>query len=156
MSPPFLLPFFGEARGITALFIMGNLPEAALSAPSLLNTYIPVLVMAGVAILLAGVLIGLSHILGPKRPTPQKLAPYECGVTPIGSARERFPIKFYLIAMLFIIFDIETVFLYPWAVTYRHSGSMILFNLVEMLVFVIILFVGYYYVWKRGAFEWDS
>lgn len=135
---------------------MGTLPEAAASAPSLLNTYIPVLVMAGVAILLAGVLIGLSHILGPKRPTPQKLAPYECGVTPIGSARERFPIKFYLIAMLFIIFDIETVFLYPWAVTYRHSGSMILFNLVEMLVFVVILFVGYYYVWKRGAFEWDS
>ena len=135
---------------------METLPEAATSAPSLLNTYIPVLVMAGVAVLLAGVLIGLSYILGPKRPTPQKLAPYECGVTPIGSARERFPIKFYLIAMLFIIFDIETVFLYPWAVTYRHSGSMILFNLVEMLVFVVILFVGYYYVWKRGAFEWDT
>lgn len=125
-------------------------------SPSLLNTYIPVLVMAGVAIILAGVLIGLSYLLGPKRPTPQKLAPYECGVTPIGSARERFPIKFYLMAMLFIVFDIETVFLYPWAVTYTHSGSMILFNLAEMLVFVVILFVGYYYVWKRGAFEWES
>ncbi len=122
---------------------------------SLLNTYIPVLVMGGFAVFLVAVFIYLSWNLGPRRPTPQKLAPYECGVTPIGSARERFPIKFYLIAMLFIIFDIETVFLYPWAVTYRSSGSMMLFNLGEMAVFVAILFVGYIYVWRRGAFEWD-
>ena len=123
--------------------------------PSLLNSYIPVLIMGLGALAVAGGLIGLSYILGPKRPTPQKLAPYECGVTPIGSARERFPVKFYLIAMLFIVFDIETVFLYPWAVTYVHSGSMIWFNLSEMLLFVAILFIGYYYVWKRGAFEWE-
>ncbi len=122
---------------------------------SLLNSYIPVLVMGVVAVIVVTVLLGLSAILGPRRPTPQKLAPYECGVTPIGSARERFPIKFYLIAMLFIVFDIETVFLYPWAVTYRNSGAMMLFNLGEMAVFVAILFVGYYYVWKRGAFEWE-
>lgn len=122
---------------------------------SLLNSYIPVLVMGIAAVALAAALIGLNSILGPSRPNPQKLSPYECGVTPIGSARERFPIKFYLIAMLFIVFDIETVFLYPWAVTFIHSGSMILFNLFEMLLFVAILFVGYYYVWKRGAFEWE-
>lgn len=122
---------------------------------SLLNSYIPVLVMGVFAVVLVTAFIALSWVLGPKRPTPQKLMPYECGVTPIGSARERFPIKFYLIAMLFIVFDIETVFLYPWAVTYRSSHGLILFNLVEMLVFVAILFVGYFYVWKRGAFEWE-
>ena len=123
--------------------------------PSLLNTYIPVLIMGVFAVVLVAAFIGLSWVLGPKHPTPQKEMPYECGVTPIGSARERFPIKFYLIAMLFIVFDIETVFLYPWAVTYRNSGSLILFNLVEMLVFVAILFVGYFYVLKRGAFQWE-
>ena len=123
--------------------------------PSLLCSYIPVLVLGAGAIVIAALLIGLSVILGPKRPTPQKNAPYECGVTPIGSARERFPIKFYLVAMLFIVFDIETVFLYPWAVTYRSSGWMMLFNLAEMAIFIAILFVGYIYVWKRGAFEWD-
>lgn len=123
--------------------------------PSLLNSYIPVLVMGVFAVVLVTAFIGLSHVLGPKRPSPQKNAPYECGVTPIGSARERFPIKFYLIAMLFIVFDIETVFLYPWAVTYRASGGMMIFNLLEMLLFVAILFVGYYYVWKRGAFDWE-
>ena len=126
-----------------------------------LNTYIPVLVMVAAALGLAAILTVLSWVLGPHRPTPQKLAPYECGVTPVGSARERFPIKFYLIAMLFIIFDIETVFLYPWAVTYRHANVLfgykgaMLFNLAEMAVFVAILFVGYIYVWRKGAFEWD-
>lgn len=130
------------------------MPDSA-AAPSLLNTYIPVLVTGIGAVVLALTFVGLSALLGPRRPTPQKTAPYECGVTPIGSARERFPIKFYLIAMLFILFDIETVFLYPWAVIYRKSGAMMLFNLGEMALFVAILFVGYYYIWRRGAFEWD-
>lgn len=129
--------------------------ETATAAPNLLYSYIPVLVLGIVAVGLAAVMTTLSWLLGPRRPTPQKLAPYECGVTPIGSARERFPIKFYLIAMLFIVFDIETVFLYPWAVTYRNSGGMMLFNLAEMFVFMVILFVGYIYVWRKGAFEWD-
>ena len=83
------------------------------------------------------------------------MATYESGVTPIGSARERFPIKFYLIAMLFIVFDIETVFLYPWAVNYKNSGGLMLFNLAEMAVFIAILLVGYVYVWRKGAFEWE-
>jgi NADH-quinone oxidoreductase subunit A len=128
---------------------------APVAAVSLLNSYIPVLVMGAFAVVLVAAFIYLSWNLGPRRPTPQKLAPYECGVTPIGSARERFPIKFYLVAMLFIIFDIETVFLYPWAVTFRSSGGLMLYNLAEMAVFVAILFVGYVYVWRRGAFEWD-
>ena len=128
--------------------------QTAQAAP-LLQTYIPVLVLAILAVGLAAVMTILSWVLGPRKPTPQKLAPYECGVVPVGSARERFPIKFYLIAMLFIIFDIETVFLYPWAVNYRASGGLMIFNLVEMVVFVAILFVGYIYVWRKGAFEWD-
>lgn len=100
------------------------------------------------------ILIGLSALLGPRRPSASKDASYECGVSPIGSARERFPVKFYLTAMLFIVFDIETIFLYPWAVTYKSSGSMMLFNFGEMIIFVTILMVGYVYVWKRGGLEW--
>jgi NADH-quinone oxidoreductase subunit A len=121
-----------------------------------LNSYIPVLVMVVAAVVLALAFVGLSALLGPRRPSPAKASVYECGVTPIGSARERFPIKFYLVAMLFILFDIETVFLYPWAVTYRSSGSLMVFNLIEMGIFVAILFVGYVYVWRRGGFEWDD
>ncbi len=122
-----------------------------------ISDFIPLLVLMVVAVLLAAALVGMSWILGPKKPSAAKLAPYECGVTPVGSARERFPVKFYLIAMLFIVFDIETVFLYPWAVTFSrlNTHSMQVFNLVEMVVFIVILFVGYIYVWKKGAFEWE-
>jgi len=133
--------------------------------PSLpiVNEFLPLLILLVIAVVLAGTLVGLSWILGPKKPSAAKLAPYECGVTPVGSARERFPVKFYLIAMLFIVFDIETVFLYPWAVTYRHlpptltqgPGLSQTFELAEMITFIVILFVGYIYVWKKGAFEWE-
>lgn len=121
---------------------------------NILSSYIPVLVMVAGATAVSLILIGLSALLGPRRPSPSKDASYECGVSPIGSARERFPVKFYLTAMLFIVFDIETIFLYPWAVTYKASGSMMLFNFGEMIIFVTILMVGYVYVWKRGGLEW--
>ena len=141
------------------------LPIAPAPTPHIFD-YLPLLVILIVAIGLASVLVGLSWILGPKKPSAAKLAPYECGVSPVGSARERFPVKFYLIAMLFIVFDIETVFLYPWAVTftqwvkhpamtYMQGHQMQLFSLGEMITFIIILFVGYIYVWKKGAFEWE-
>lgn len=120
-----------------------------------LGDYLPLLILVVIATLLAGLLVGLSWILGPKAPSAEKLAPYECGVNPVGSARERFPVKFYLVAMLFIIFDIETVFLYPWAVTFRSRAVSQVFELIEMVVFIIILFVGYVYVWKKGALEWE-
>ena len=96
--------------------------------------------------------LGLSHFLGPRRPTPAKLEPYECGMRPIGSARQRVPVRFYLIAMLFILFDIEIVFLYPWAVVLDRLG---LFGLIEMAVFVAILVIGYVYVWRKGALDWE-
>ena len=111
----------------------------------------------------AALLIGLSHLAAPRRPTPSKLAPYESGMPPLGDAHERFSIKFYLVAMLFIVFDIETVFLIPWGVIYFGGGDGnpgtggpgMGFLLAEMLVFLAILFVGYVYVWKRGALQWD-
>lgn len=95
----------------------------------------------------------LSSVLGPRRPSKEKLSPYECGIDPVGSARERFSVKFYLVAMLFIIFDIEIVFLYPWAVI---LNSLKLFGLVEMIFFLGILLVGLLYVWKKGGLEWTT
>lgn len=116
------------------------------------NPYIPVLLLMVVAVGIASAMVVLSRFLGPFKPEPIKLEPYECGMTPIGGARVRFSVKFYLIAMLFILFDVEAIFLYPWSVVHRHLG---VFGLVEMAVFVAILVVGYVYIWKRGAFEWD-
>src|SRR6266545_2747115 len=122
-----------------------------------MQPYIPFLMLLGLAIIAATTMIVGSHFLGPRRPTEVKERPYESGMPPLGSAHERFSVKFYLVAMLFIVFDIETVFLIPWATIYfDDSGSVPMgFLLVEMLVFLALLFVGYIYVWKRGAFQWD-
>ena len=123
----------------------------------MLNSYIPLLIMLAIATVIGIVMAGLSFILGPRKPNAYKESSYECGMTPVGSARERFPIKFYLIAMLFIIFDIETVFLYPWAVTFKGlPNTLRIFELVEMAVFVVILFVGYFYILGKGALDWDE
>ena len=123
----------------------------------MLGSYIPVLVMMIAAAVVAGGMVIGSAVLGPKHPTRFKQSPYECGITPVGSARERFPIKFYLIAMLFIIFDIETIFLYPWVVIFRnHDRAYKLFLLGEMGVFVGILFIGYFYILGKGALDWDE
>lgn len=123
----------------------------------MLNSYIPLLVMISIATVIGIVMAGLSFVLGPKKPNAYKESSYECGMTPVGNARERFPIKFYLIAMLFIIFDIETVFLYPWAVTFRGlPNTLRIFELAEMAVFVVILFVGYFYILGKGALDWDE
>src|SRR5688500_19149152 len=94
----------------------------------------------------------ISRLMRLNRPNPNKLQPYECGMTPIGGARVRFSIKFYLVAMLFILFDIEAIFFYPWAVVHRWLGW---FGLIETGIFVGILLVGYIYIWKRGAFQWE-
>jgi NADH-quinone oxidoreductase subunit A len=108
--------------------------------------------MIGLAVVSAVAMIALSHLLQPRRPTDVKGMPYESGMTPLGGTRDRFSVKFYLVAMLFIVFDIEVVFMIPWAVAFRDLG---LFGLVEMLVFVMILLVAFVYVWKRGALEWE-
>ena len=123
----------------------------------MLNSYIPVLTMLVLSILLSILLVILSFIFGPKRANSRKSEPYECGVTPVGSARERFPVHFFLVAMLFIVFDIETIFLYPWAVVYRSwDKAGMMFNLIEMATFVGILFVGYFYIISRDVFDWST
>jgi NADH-quinone oxidoreductase subunit A len=118
----------------------------------MLGAYLPILLLVIVAFLFGLVSLVMSSLIGQKKSTPVKLQPYESGCEPVGTARERFSIKFYLIAMLFILFDIEAVFLYPWAILYKKLG---VFGLVEMGVFIVILFVGYIYVWKKGALEWE-
>ena len=123
----------------------------------MLSGYLPLLAMLIVTSSLAiGMVVG-SFILGPKKPNAYKETTYECGMTPVGSARERFPIRFYLIAMLFIVFDIETIFLYPWAVNFQGlPHAMKIFNFVEMAIFSAILFVGYFYILGKGALDWDE
>jgi NADH-quinone oxidoreductase subunit A len=124
-------------------------------APTL-GDYLPLLILILLGAFMAGLLVVLSFILGPKQPTVEKLSPYECGVEPVGGARDRVSIKFYLIAMLFIVFDIETVFLYPWTALFRNNGVISRgFLLGEMVVFLAILFVGYVYIWKKGALDWE-
>ncbi len=119
--------------------------------------YLPIFVLIALALGLGLLLANLSQLFGPFRPTAKKGIIYESGMDPVGSAHERFSVKFYLVAMLFILFDIEVVFMYPWAVQYKEllleSGS--LFPLFEMLLFVAILFVGYIYVFKKGGLKWS-
>ena len=118
----------------------------------MLLDYLPILILVALAALFAAGSIVISALLGPHRPTPEKLSPYECGVEPVGTARQPFSVKFYLVAMLFIIFDMETVFLYPWAVVYKELKA---FGLAAMGTFLLILLVGFVYVWKKGGLEWD-
>src|SRR5438445_1635507 len=120
--------------------------------------YLSFLLLLGFVAFNAVLLIGLSHLLAPRKPSAIKDSPYESGMPPLGNARDRFSVKFYLVAMLFIVFDIETVFLIPWGTIYFGGAGGALrmgFLLVEMLVFLAILGVGYVYVWKRGALEWN-
>ena len=132
------------------------------------RTYFPVLLLMGFVVANAAAILLLSHLVIRARPTPEKQTPYESGMPPLGDARERFSVKFYMVAMLFIIFDIETVFLIPWGVAYRRlscavplvadacpAGRISFFGLGEMLVFMAILLIGFLYVWKKGALQWD-
>lgn len=132
------------------------------------RTYLPILLLLGFVLVNAIGMIALSHLTIRIRPTPVKDTPYESGIPPLGDARERFSIKFYMVAMLFIIFDIETVFMIPWGAYYRElscttalvggscpAGAISFFGLGEMIVFMVILLVGFLYVWKKGALQWD-
>jgi NADH-quinone oxidoreductase subunit A len=132
------------------------------------RTYLPVLLLIGFVVVNAVGMVALSHVTMRLRPTPVKDTAYESGIPPLGDARERFSVKFYMVAMLFIIFDIETVFMIPWGVYYRQlscavplvdgvcpAGQISFFGLGEMLVFMAILVIGFVYIWKRGALRWD-
>ena len=121
-----------------------------------LEKYFPVLVQAIIAAVIAASLTLLSSVLGKRSKSPQKDTPYECGMAPTGDAQGRFSVKFYLVAMIFILLDIEAVFLYPWAVVYRqltHEARW--FGFTEMLLFIVLVLVGYFYIWKKGALDWS-
>jgi NADH-quinone oxidoreductase subunit A len=118
----------------------------------MLSAWAPILIFLILVTAFAVVSVIGSLILGMRKPTPEKLTPYECGMQPVGSARERFSVKFYLVAMLFLLFDIEAVFLFPWAVVYR---DLKLFGFFEMMLFIAVVLAGYVYVWKKGALEWE-
>lgn len=118
----------------------------------MLDNYFPILILAGVAIALALILLSLSRILGPYRPNANKLNPYESGMDPVGEARDRYSISFYLVAMEFIVFDLEVVFIYPWAVRYLELGFG---TFIAMMVFIVMLFVGLLYTLKKGTLDWD-
>jgi NADH-quinone oxidoreductase subunit A len=117
----------------------------------MLTEYLPIVLLIGLATLFAVGSLAASALLRPRRPSPAKLAPYECGIIPEHEPPQRFPVKFYVVAMLFIIFDIETIFLFPWAVSFRALG---IFGLIEMVIFIGLVFVAYVYVWKKGGLEW--
>ena len=120
-----------------------------------LQPYVPLLLLVVFVIANAIMMLGVSHVFSTYRRTPTKIAPYESGMPVLGDARERFSVKFYLVAMLFIVFDIETVFMIPWAVAFNQLTEISGFLIVEMFVFILILAVGYVYIWKRGALQWD-
>ena len=116
------------------------------------DPYFPLLILFLFAGVIVATLLIISRLLGPRRLTPVKAEPFESGNPPKGDARIRFPVKFYLVAMLFLIFDIEVVFLYPWAIHFRRLG---LFGLVEMGIFLFIVVIGFIYAWKKGALDWQ-
>jgi NADH-quinone oxidoreductase subunit A len=124
-----------------------------------MNLYVPILVLGAIAAAFAVFSVGVAIVIGPKRYNRSKLQAYECGIEPMPPAStaqqttgQRFPVKYYLTAMLFIVFDIEIVFLYPWAVSFDSLG---VFALVEMVLFILTVFVAYAYVWRRGGLSWD-
>jgi NADH-quinone oxidoreductase subunit A len=117
-----------------------------------MDGFLPILIMVGLGLGFAAAMVGLSQLVGPRKPTPEKSAPYECGMPPVGDARERQSVKFYLVAMIFLLFDIEIAFLYPWAMAFRELGPVAYFQIV---FFFALLVTGYIYVWRKGVFDWS-
>jgi NADH-quinone oxidoreductase subunit A len=115
--------------------------------------YLPLLIHILAASAVASAIVLLSWLIGKRKPTRAKMSPYECGMTPVGDARERFSVKFYMVAMLFILFDVEAIFLYPWAVILR---DLKMFGFWEMLVYIAVVLVGFFYVWKKGVLDWGK
>jgi len=122
----------------------------------MLESYLPILILMGAAIAFGAVSVLISIIIGPKNPSTEKLSTYESGVEPIGTAHSKFSVKYYLVAMLFIIFDIEIVFMYPWAVTFRgFEKGLMNYVLIEMVVFILLLLIGLIYLYRKGSLKWN-
>ena len=116
-----------------------------------MQSWLSILLLLGMGVGFGAFTVFISQLLGPKRPTPEKLAPYECGVPPVGDARERMSVKFYLVAMVFLLFDIEIAFLYPWAMAVRELGWT---GYVQIVLFTAVLLAGYVYIWRKGILDW--
>ena len=122
-----------------------------------MEQYVGILVLMGLAAIICGALVTLSWVLGPKKSTPYKSSPYECGVTPVGDAKERFPVKFYLVAIVFILFDIEVVFLWSWMSVFKSSDTAFMtFSFIEFLLYMSTWVVGYIFAIRVKAFDWDD
>lgn len=121
----------------------------------MLEPYVPIAILVLFVVANAILMLGVSHVFSTYRPTPVKLAAYESGMPALTDARERFSVKFYLVAMLFIIFDIEVVFMIPWAIAFFQLPALSGGLLAAMILFIVILDIGFYYIWKRGALQWD-
>lgn len=117
-----------------------------------IGNYVPIFIFTLVALAFGLGILFIAKAVRPDEPDSEKLSPYECGIPPLMGARERFSIRFYIIAMLFLLFDVEAIFLYPWAVVYRKIG---LYGFIEMMLFILILLVGYVYAWRKGALDWE-
>jgi NADH-quinone oxidoreductase subunit A len=115
------------------------------------QNYVPIFLFVGIVAVLIPLTLLLAKLVRPENPNRTKLMAYECGVDPIGDSRQRYTVRFYIVAILFVVFDVETIFLFPWAVQFKALG---VFGLVEMLIFLAILIVGYVWIWKKGALEW--
>lgn len=118
----------------------------------MLTGYWPIAILIAITTFLGVVIIGLGHLFGPRRPSQRKASPYESGMTPIGPGTRQMPVRFYIVAVLFILFDVEVIFLFPWAVVFKDLG---IFGLIEVGLFILLLLVGYVYAWKKGALEWE-
>lgn len=117
--------------------------------------YFSIFLFIAIAMMFPVVVLLVGRLFRPHKPGGVKNEPYECGMEPVGDARERYPVRYYIIALLFLIFDVETIFLFPWAVIYgKHPGGVMLFLFLEMLVFFLIVIIGYIYIWKKGALKW--
>jgi NADH-quinone oxidoreductase subunit A len=139
-------------RHLTAMRLRRYYNSARNMDSNPLDAYGPLLLMFIAAMGISGAILVLSVLVGRHRPSRAKDQPYECGIRPTGDAREPFSVQFYLVALVFILFDIEAIFLYPWALVYRELR---LFGFVEMLLYIIILLAGYIYLWKKGALDWN-
>jgi len=115
------------------------------------QNYVPIFIFVAVVLIFIPLTLAIAKLVRPEKPEKVKLMPYECGVDPIGDSRQRYTVRFYIVAILFVIFDVETIFLFPWAVQYKALG---LFGFIEMMIFLAILIVGYIWIWKKGALEW--
>jgi NADH-quinone oxidoreductase subunit A len=143
-----------ESRQVVGIVHLHEGPlHASQGLPMLESSkYAPIILLLLIAAAIPIAMVTIARLVGPRKQTVKKMIPFECGNDPVGDTRKRFSVKFFIVALLFIIFDIEAVFIYPWAVLYRKLG---LFGLIEMSVFLFILIVGLFYVWKKGALEWE-